>query len=42
VQRGGIHTWMNRGTTPAVMASVLIDALPVEVGGKILHTQYPD
>jgi uncharacterized cupin superfamily protein len=42
VQRGSIHTWMNRGTTPAVMASVLIDALPVEVDGKTLHTQYPD
>jgi uncharacterized cupin superfamily protein len=42
VQRGGMHTWLNKGTVPAVMAAVLIDATPVEVGGKVLHTHFPD
>jgi mannose-6-phosphate isomerase-like protein (cupin superfamily) len=42
VQRGGLHTWMNRGTTPCVMAGVLLDATPVEAGGKVLNTRYPD
>lgn len=41
VQRGGIHTWMNRGTMPAVMVVVETDATPVEAGGKVLRTQYP-
>ena len=39
VQRGTIHNWFNRGTEPCVMAFVLIDAKPVEVGGKVLHAQ---
>jgi quercetin dioxygenase-like cupin family protein len=37
VQRGTIHNWINRGSEPCVMAFVLIDAAPVEVGGKVLH-----
>jgi quercetin dioxygenase-like cupin family protein len=37
VQRGTIHNWVNRGTKPCVMAFVLVDAKPVEVGGKILN-----
>jgi quercetin dioxygenase-like cupin family protein len=37
VQRGTIHNWVNRGTTPCVMAFVLIDAKPVEVDGKVLN-----
>jgi len=37
VQRGTIHNWVNRGTEPCVMAFVLIDAKPVEVGGKVLN-----
>jgi mannose-6-phosphate isomerase-like protein (cupin superfamily) len=37
VQRGTIHNWINRGTTPCVIAFVLIDSKPVEVGGKILN-----
>src|ERR1044071_8909715 len=37
VQRGTIHNWVNRGTEPCVMAFVLIDAKPVEVGGRILN-----
>jgi quercetin dioxygenase-like cupin family protein len=36
VQRGTIHNWVNRGTEPCVMAFVLIDAKPVEAGGKVL------
>lgn len=37
VQRGTIHNWVNRGTKPCVIAFILIDAKPVEVGGKVLH-----
>ena len=37
VQRGTIHNWVNRGTQPCVMAFVLIDSKPVEVGGKVLN-----
>ena len=36
VQRGTIHNWINRGTEPCVIAFVLIDAKPVEVGGQVL------
>jgi quercetin dioxygenase-like cupin family protein len=36
VQRGTIHNWVNRGTESCVIAFVLIDAKPVEVGGKVL------
>ena len=32
-----IHNWVNRGTQPCVIAFVLIDAKPVEVGGKVLN-----
>ena len=39
VQRGTIHNWINRGTVPCVIAFMLIDANPVEVGGKVLHAQ---
>lgn len=37
VQRGTIHNWVNRATQPCVIAFVLIDAKPVEAGGKILN-----
>ena len=37
VQRGTIHNWVNRGTAPCVLAVVLIDAKPVEAGGKVLN-----
>jgi len=37
VQRGTIHNWINRGTAPCVMAFTLIEAKPVDVGGKMLH-----
>src|SRR5687768_9464631 len=39
VQRGTIHNWVNRGTEPCVIAFTLIDAKPVEVGGKVLHAE---
>ena len=39
VQRGTIHNWINRGTEPCVIAFVLIDAKPVEVGGKVLNAE---
>jgi quercetin dioxygenase-like cupin family protein len=37
VQRGTIHNWVNKGTEPCVMAVVLIDAKPVERGGRSLE-----
>ena len=36
VQRGTIHDWINRSDKPCVIAFVLIDARPVEQGGKTL------
>lgn len=39
VQRGTVHNWINRGTAPCVIAFVLIDAKPAEVGGKMLHAE---
>jgi quercetin dioxygenase-like cupin family protein len=36
VQRGTIHNWVNRGAESCVLAVVLVDARPVEVGGQIL------
>ena len=37
VQRGTMHNWVNRGPAPCLLAVVLIDAKPVEVGGKTLN-----
>ena len=37
VQRGTIHNWENRGTTPCVIAFVLIDAEPIVAGGSELE-----
>ena len=39
VQRGTIHNWVNCGTDPCVMAFALIDAKPVEVGGKVMNAE---
>jgi quercetin dioxygenase-like cupin family protein len=39
VQRGTMHTWVNNGPAPCVMAAILIDAKPVTVAGQDLHTQ---
>lgn len=41
VQRGTIHTWVNRGSVPAVTAFILIDARPAEVNGELLRTHFP-
>jgi len=41
INRGGLHTWVNRGSVPSVGAAVMIDAKPVEVDGKELRTVYP-
>ena len=37
VQRGTVHDWVNKGDIPCVIAFVLIDAKPVEIGGKVLE-----
>ncbi len=41
IQRSGLHTWVNKGSVPAVMAAILTDAKPVEVNGKVLGTVFP-
>jgi uncharacterized cupin superfamily protein len=41
IQRGTIHTWVNRGLVPAVTAFILIDAKPVEVNGTEMRTFFP-
>ncbi|HEY7743747.1 MAG TPA: cupin domain-containing protein [Burkholderiales bacterium] len=41
VQRGTTHTWVNRGSVPAVTAFILIDAAPAEVNGELLRTIFP-
>jgi hypothetical protein len=33
---GTIHNWTNKGSVACVVAFVLIDAKPVEIGGKKL------
>ena len=39
VQRGTIHNWVNRGTSPCTIAFILIAAKPVTAGGKVLHAE---
>ena len=41
IQRGTIHTWVNNGSVPAVIAFIMIDAKPVEVNGKEMRTVFP-
>jgi uncharacterized cupin superfamily protein len=41
VQRGTTHTWVNRGSVPAVTAFILIDANPAEINGQELRTIFP-
>jgi quercetin dioxygenase-like cupin family protein len=41
VQRGTMHAWVPTGPAPAVFAFILIDADPVEAGGRKLTTHYP-
>jgi len=35
VQRGTNHAWVNRGTVPARLAFVLIDAKPLGIGHPV-------
>ena len=42
VQRGTMHTWVNNGPAPCVVAAILIDANPVTVAGQDLRTQFLD
>ena len=37
VQRGTIHNWVNKDTTPCVIAFTLVAAKPVSAGGKVLN-----
>ena len=37
VQRGTLHSWVYKGSSPCVIAFSLIDAKPVEMGGNVLH-----
>jgi len=37
VQRGTLHNWINRCKVPCVIAFALVDAKPVEAGGKVLN-----
>jgi quercetin dioxygenase-like cupin family protein len=41
IQRGTTHTWVNKGSVPAVFAFILIDASPAVVNGQELRTIYP-
>jgi hypothetical protein len=41
LNRGMKHTWVNKGSVPAVMAVIMIDAKPVEVNGKVLGAVFP-
>jgi mannose-6-phosphate isomerase-like protein (cupin superfamily) len=37
VQRGTMHTWINRGSEACVLAAIVIDAKPVQAGGRLLE-----
>jgi quercetin dioxygenase-like cupin family protein len=37
VQRGTIHNWINNGKESCILGVILIDAKPVEAGGKRLN-----
>ena len=39
VQRGTIHNWVNKSAEPCRIAFILIDAKPVEAGGKVLAAE---
>ena len=39
VQRGTFHNWINNGIEPCIIAFVLVDAKPAEVGGKVLEAK---
>jgi hypothetical protein len=37
IQRGTNHAWVNRGTKPAHIAFILIDAVPLGIGHPVLR-----
>jgi uncharacterized cupin superfamily protein len=41
VQRGTNHAWVNRGTAPARVAFVLVDAKPLGIGHPIVGSASP-
>ena len=41
VQRGTNHAWVNRGTAPARLAFVLIDAVPLGIGHPVTGSAGP-
>jgi quercetin dioxygenase-like cupin family protein len=41
IQRGTNHSWVNRGSKPARVAFILIDAKPLGIGQPILHEGTP-
>jgi quercetin dioxygenase-like cupin family protein len=41
VQRGTNHAWVNRGTVPARLAFVLIDAAPLGIGHPVVGSASP-
>ena len=41
IVRGALHAWSNPGTEPATIAFIMIDAVPVVVGGQTLGQHYP-
>jgi quercetin dioxygenase-like cupin family protein len=42
VQRGTLHSFVNRGTAPCRIAFALVSAEPVEVAGRLLGDFIPD
>lgn len=41
VQRGTLHSWVNNGSEPCLIAFILIAAKPVEAGGRTLRETIP-
>jgi quercetin dioxygenase-like cupin family protein len=41
VLRGVTHCWINRSERPAVTASILLDAKPIEINSEALEPLYP-
>lgn len=37
VQRGTLHNWINHGTTPCIIAFILIAAKPIDLSNRTLH-----
>src|SRR5260370_11272508 len=41
LNHGMLHTWVNKGSVPAVIPAVMGDAKPVDVDGKVLGPVFP-